>query len=71
MLQELWTEWVQWWADVPRQFAFLLCLPLLVAASAFLAEAFKRWRPGKRGARDARTRSARDRPLTAGHARKS
>lgn len=53
-------EWMlEWFAALPREYAFLLALPFLIAAAAFLKEAFmkevKQSSPRKRNKGGTRT----------------
>jgi len=42
VLDALILDWIAWWTTVPREFAFLMALPFLVAALALLAEGLRR-----------------------------
>lgn len=42
MLETLWLDTLAWWATVPPAFAFLLALPLGVAALGLVADCVRR-----------------------------
>ena len=41
MVQEFWAEWVDWWATLNPEFAFLMAMPFGIAAAALAADAIK------------------------------
>jgi hypothetical protein len=41
MLEEIWVDWVAWWATVTPEFRFLLVLPFVVAIIGLVAEEFR------------------------------
>jgi hypothetical protein len=44
MLDAFVFDWIAWWATVPREVAFLMALPFVVAAVALLADCLRRVR---------------------------
>jgi hypothetical protein len=44
-------EWIAWWDSVPTEFAFLLALPLIVAAAGLWADRPRARRIRKAGSR--------------------
>ena len=44
MLDAFVFDWIAWWGTVPREFAFLMALPFVVAAVALLADCLRRFR---------------------------
>jgi len=52
MPDDLWRDLAAWWSSLAPEFVVLLCLPVAVAAAAFVAEALRaRSRRRERGAR--------------------
>jgi hypothetical protein len=47
MLASLVSDLSAWWHTVPRDFAFLLALPFVVAVAGLIST-FVRWRAGRR-----------------------
>jgi hypothetical protein len=60
----MWTDLTDFFAEVPADFAFLVALPFLVVALAFVPDLWRRWRraapaPGSAGRVTATGRTAR------------